>query len=134
MKNHKATMNNKKKNNVFSWNSCFSEEKKAPGRAAPHRSPNWDAPNPFPIKIHPKIQSSGFGGRRQRQPANNLPRNTPEQQKLLRDKGESGCTMSRNGNPGIPSPPMRSPDPQKVTKLFAKNANFINKLQTQVPN
>ena len=33
----------------------FFLEKKAPGRDAPHRRPNWDAPKPpFPIKINPK--------------------------------------------------------------------------------
>ena len=47
-------------------------EKKAPGRAAPHRRPDWgftkpsiSNPNqPFPIKIHQNIKSSDFGGRR----------------------------------------------------------------------
>ena len=41
-------------------------EKKAPGRAAPNRRPNWDAPNhPFPIKINPK-------------PSKNHPKTVPE--------------------------------------------------------
>ena len=56
--------------------SCFCQErhaflrKKAPGRAAPHRSPNWGCTNP-PIPTHQNIKSWDFGGRRQRrQPVN----------------------------------------------------------------
>ena len=57
-------------------------EKKAPGRAAPNRRPNWGCttppisnPNPpFPIKIHQLIQSSIFRGRRQRRQPINPPR------------------------------------------------------------
>ena len=54
--------------------------KKAPGRAAPHRRLDWECtkppiskPNlPFPIEIHQNIQSSDFGGRRQRRQPINL--------------------------------------------------------------
>ena len=47
MTNHWKIM----KNHAFFTKVIFFWKKKAPGRAAPNRRPNWDAPNPsFPIQ------------------------------------------------------------------------------------